>query len=500
MEIINKKSQLLLYIILLTFIINFFNKKKYTKNISNGNYRILIEKGEGDGEESKGEVLHLIKFNFTTKHNPKESEDPFTYLLLNDVRIPITLGTPNQTILASLRFSDYPFFLTSSSIKLQNGEKEDNIFYNNASSSYNYITKDSLFYKSLILEGEKANETFYFNVNDNNNITINNFSFYYATKMGYNQSGGIVGLCLEDSNMNFHSGMNFFTQLKRQKAISYKTFFFNFNNKNKEEGELIIGAYPHEYWKEKFKFENYLDMKGYAETTFVTYGFIFDEIQIGENKMVLNTSSRYDGNTKLMTGDLKFEFGFILAPSSLENNITKEFLDLYKCNSYISNQQDIYGNKLFMGESYKYYICENKYTISKKITFLSKEMTKYFELDENDLFMTYGNKKYFNIVFLNNGYTVKNWILGKPFFSKYNWVFDPDKKRFGLYKEIRNVEERKDNNLNNLKMILLLIAVIIIFLIVLGVFIYLFFFRRFRKVRPNEIPDEYDYTNANNIN
>jgi hypothetical protein len=497
MDITNKKSHFLFYLIPLIFIIYFFNNKNYSKFNGNSNHRFLIEKGEE--EESKGEVLHLIKFNFTTKHNPKESEDPFTYLLLNDVRIPINLGTPNQTILASLRFNDYPFFLTSPLVKLQNGEKDDNIFYNNTSSSYSYITKESLFYKSILSEGEKANETFYFNESENNSIIVKNFTFYYATKIGYNQSGGIVGLCLENNNMNIHPGMNFLTQLKMQKAISYKTFFFNFNNKNKEEGELIIGAYPHEYWKEKYKFDNYLDIKGYAETTFVIYGFIFDEIEIGENKMVLNTSSRYEGNKKAMTADLKFEFGFILAPSSLEENITKEFVDLYKCNSYISNHQEIYGSKLFIGEGYKYYICDNNYNISKKITFLSKEMENIFELDENDLFMTYGNKKYFNIVFLNNGYTIKNWILGKPFFSKYNWIFDPDKKRFGLYKEKINNKEEIENNSNqiNLKMIIILISVILIFLIVLGIFIYQYFIRKFRKVRTNEITEEYDYSNVN---
>ena len=126
MEIASIKSHFLLYLISLIFIIYFLNNKNYSKPKTSNNHRFLIEKEEE--EESRGEVLHLIKFNFTTYHNPKESEDPFTHLLLNDVRIPISLGTPNQTILASLRFSEYPFFLSSSSIKLQNGEKDDNIF------------------------------------------------------------------------------------------------------------------------------------------------------------------------------------------------------------------------------------------------------------------------------------------------------------------------------------------------------------------------------------
>ena len=489
MEKIKLKSKIFLYLISFTIIIYFFHRGDYLKNINMNKYCILNEE---EGEKKDGEVLHLIKFNFTTKHNPKESEDPITYLLLNDIRIPISLGTPNQTIFASLRFNDYPFYLTSPSIKIQNEEEEKNIFIKNSSNTYNFLSNDKFFYKSLLLEAEKANETFYFNED-----IINNFTFYYAIKMGYNQSGGVVGLCLEDSNMNLHSGMNFFTQLKNKKVISYKTYFFNFNSANTEEGELIIGAYPHEYSKDKYQFENFHYLYGYDDTTYKIFGFIFDEINIGGNKIILTTSSKSEGNKKLMTADLKIEFGFILAPSILEENITNQFIDLYKCNAYISNHQEIYGNKLLLGDSYKYYVCDNNYNINSKITFLSREMQYTLELNEKDLFMTYKNKKYFNIVFLNHEYTNRNWIFGKPLFRKYNWVFDPDKKLLGLYEDKKNEGEEKDER-NNIKMIIILTITILIFLIVLGVFIYQFFIKKLRKVRQNEIKDDYDYSSPIN--
>ena len=467
----------ILSFLLILFIINIYslNNNHYCRNISNNNRNL---------KESEEEILYLIKFNFTTKHNINESEDPITYLILNDIRIPIELGTPFQTINASLRFNDYPFFISSPLIKLQNESEFNNIFRKNYSSSYKYILSDSLFYKSQLSKAEKANETFYFS---NHTITAYNFSFYYATSMHYNQSGGVVGLCLEDSNMNLHPGMNFLTQLKSKNIISYKTFFINYN-KNNENGELIIGAYPHEYSKEKYKYEDFHDITGYMDVTYKYYGFIFDEINIGKNKISLNITRINEGNKWLMTADLRIEFGFILAPSKLEENITKEFIDLYRCNAYIADFTKIYGNKFFTGENFKYYVCDNEYTSNSKISFLSREMEYIFELDKNDLFMKYRNKNYFNIIF-SSGYGSKSWIFGKPIFLKYLWVFNPENKKFGFY------EKKNQNEKKNFKLIIILIITIVIFLIVLSIFIYEFFIKKYRKIRKNEILDNYDYEN-----
>ena len=484
------KNKMFIFFLSFVFIIYFYLFNIYSTLIQtiNNNFRFL----QTDNEE-EGEVLHLIKFNFTTKHNSNEIENPITYLILNDVTVPLNLGTPNQTIFASLRFNDYPFFLSSNSIKIKNEEEQNNFFIKDNSSTYRFIASDSLFYKSQLLTAEKANETFYFN---DNNIIINNFTFYYATKMNYNQSGGVIGLYLEDSNMNLHSGMNFLTQLKNNKVISYKTFFINY--KNDQEGEIIFGAYPHEYAKDKYKYEDYRDIKGYAETTFVTYGIIFDEINIGNNKIVLTINKMSEGNKKAMTADFRLEFGYILAPSVLEENITKEFIDLYKCNAYIANFKEIYGNKLFLGENYKYYVCDYSYNKTSKLSFLSREMEYIFELDQNDLFKKIGSKTFFNIIFLNNGYNGRSWIFGKPMFLKYKLVFDPDKKRLGFYDNSIYEKEKEDYKREllyekNIKIYVILIITIIVFIIVLIIFIYQFFFKKFRKIRHNEITEDFVY-------
>ena len=468
----------------------------YTRNIFNSNNNVHFRSLKEDSE-----ILHLIKFNFTTKHNPNEFKDPISYLILNDVNINIKVGTPSQTITSSLRFNDYLFYLSSHYLNLSEGENKSNIYINSSSSSYKFIFHDTLFYKSLLEKGDKANETFCFPTLDINNkksenVLIKNFTFYYSMKQNYNQSGGVVGLCLEDSNMNLHSGMNFLTQLKYSNAISYKTFFINY--KNNESGELIIGAYPHEYSKAKYKFDNYIDIRGYTETAYVIYGIIFDEINFGENTILLNND-----NKRIMTADLRIEFGFIQAPAIFEKNITEVFLSPDKCQSFKTNQKGIYNNKLFGTDEYIYYVCDEDYEINKinsttKISFTKKEMEYAFELNENELFMKYGNKKYFNIVF-NTGYNFKSWIFGKPMFLKYKWVFDPDKKRLGIYTKEEIVSE-EDNKTTKTKtgliLIIILIISVLVFLIVLAFFLYQLCIkiRRNRKIRANEILDEFDYS------
>jgi hypothetical protein len=204
-----------------------------------------------------------------------------------------------------------------------------------------------------------------------------------------------------------------------------------------------------------------------------------------------------------MTADLRIEFGFIQAPAIFEKNITEVFLSPEKCQSFKTNQKNIYNNKLFGTDEYIYYVCDEDYEINKinsttKISFTKKEMEYIFELNENELFMKYGNKKYFNIVF-NTGYNFKSWIFGKPMFLKYKWVFDPDKKRIGIYikEEIGSEDDNNTNKKNtSLVLLIILIVIIVVFLVVLAIFIYQLCIkiRRNRKIRANEILDEFDYS------
>ena len=197
-----------------------------------------------------------------------------------------------------------------------------------------------------------------------------------------------------------------------------------------------------------------------------------------------------------MTAELSLEFGFIQAPKMFEKNITDEFIDENKCKSFKTNQTGIYGRKLIGTDEYIYYVCDKDYEINKNLSFINKEFGYVFELDKNDLFLEYGDKKYFNIIF-NNGYLMKNWIFGKPLFLKYQWVFDPDKKTLGIYYKKENSNSEDDNTEKghkNMLLIFILIISVFAFLVVLFIFIYQIFIKKGRKLRNNELSEEFDYS------
>ena len=120
---------LILFVISIFLLINYSTKKIFYPN-NNIHIRSLKEDSE---------ILHLVKFDFTTNHNPNESKDPISHLILNDVSIKIKVGTPIQTISSSLRFNDYLFYLSSPYINLLDWEDESNIYKNTTSKSYKFI-------------------------------------------------------------------------------------------------------------------------------------------------------------------------------------------------------------------------------------------------------------------------------------------------------------------------------------------------------------------------
>ena len=76
------------------------------------------------------------------------------------------------------------------------------------------------------------------------------------------------------------------------------------------------------------------------------------------------------------------------------------------------------------------------------------------------------------------------WKLGLPFFRKYDFVFDMDKKFIGFY-------IGKSGFTLNLWIILFLVLIIII--IIMGFIIYFLLNKKPRKIRVNELDEQYEY-------
>ena len=113
-------------------------------------------------------------------------------------------------------------------------------------------------------------------------------------------------------------------------------------------------------------------------------------------------------------------------------------------------------------KSYVFFYCnKNKKNILENIEsikFIHKEMNYSFEFNYNELFFEKKDFLIFKIIFnlKSNFY----WIFGKPWFTKYQMIFDQDKKTIGHYCYIKdnNDDENNDNdNINKINWILLII-------------------------------------------
>ena len=134
---------------------------------------------------------------------------------------------------------------------------------------------------------------------------------------------------------------------------------------------------------------------------------------------------------------------------------------------------------------------------------MSENQTDYIEFNYTDLFIKSDfddNIYLFQIIFVDNSY---KWIFGKPLFKKYTTVFDQEKKIIGFYTQTG--EYKLDDNEKD--------KTDILFFIILGCFIVLFslllilgiiFFCNYpfnkRKIKANELDDDYDYTSNKDNN
>ena len=109
-----------------------------------------------------------------------------------------------------------------------------------------------------------------------------------------------------------------------------------------------------------------------------------------------------------------------------------------------------------------------------------------FTFNENDLWYNFEGRKYFLVLFQNYG---EVWYLGKPFFKKYQIVFDQDSSVFGFYNE--NIIKSSYYNYN-------WIIIIFLIIIILGLIGYIFnyFLKTPRRKRVNELLEEIDYISS----
>ena len=449
-------------------------------------------------------ILHFVSpyiilpFNFSKKNFDNEINDPlkyFDYYMNNTIYTKLRI---NEQLIINFRLTMEKFIICISNKIYKHNNKinfSDNIY------SLNYLNiKEALF----------INDSFNLEINNINNQNINmmnnyNFSFFLVIKylddstdmenaeIGLNRVRGNQYMDIEDEkdlkSFLIEEKANLIFQLKKMNLINSTIFSIKYNKD--EEGEIIIGDFPHIYDDIHFS-ENNLFMNSVTLYTCPPYNWYsrFREL-IYNNKSLIVTKMFY----------FSIDHGFIEAPLSV-----KQYFEPFFKNYSNSCKEDIFDN------CYVFYCKKDVIKNFNSLTFIFQTHQLYknglldnlkMEFSYKDLFLRDKNANndiyYFQIVFNKNN----DWIFGKPVFKKYRIVFDQDKKMYGIYnytnyinysnENINNEKKKKKKNNNNY-IIYIIILIILIIIIIFESFLLIrkIFFKQ-RNKRANELKEDYDY-------
>ena len=399
----------------------------------------------------------VYPFKKSTKENKSYPEN----LLQNDLEITLKIGTPPQSVDLNLRSRIYTFFVTSSQVNLPY-----KLFNEKESTSLVQISKrETNFTNMEYSKGLKISESIYINDKELKGITL-----MLGTELAYNECGAL-GLRLINSHESSND-LSFIYQIKKYANLDSYTFTLKY--KNDEEGDLIIGAYPHVY-DNKFNEKNFLYSKAGSNKNGVNWVLNFDVIKY-------NNKSVNVGSKKSL---INIEYGLIQAPFKYKNYFKNNFYG-DRCSEKFNDKRNV-----------TIVHCSSNFDITsfKDLIFELKDIETQFVFTYKDLFIKENNEYIFGIVF-DEDVDAKDptWIFGKPFMKKYELVYDLDRKIIGLYKE-GNESPSEKSKVN----ILFIILLVILILAVAGLSYFIFFYlKKTRKSRAFELNDDnFDYVPSN---
>ena len=414
-------------------------------------------------------VLSFIYINLTYesyivypfKKSTKENKSYPENLLQNDLEITLKIGTPPQSVDLNLRSRIYTFFVTSSQVNLPY-----KLFNEKESTSLVQISKKETNFTNMeYSKGLKISESIYINDKELKGITL-----MLGTELAYNECGAL-GLRLINSHESSND-LSFIYQIKKYANLDSYTFTLKY--KNDEEGDLIIGAYPHVY-DNKFNEKNFFYSKAGSNKNGVNWVLNFDIIKY-------NNKSVNVGSKKSL---INIEYGLIQAPFKYKNYFKNNFYG-DRCSEKFNDKRNV-----------TIVHCSSNFDITsfKDLIFELKDIETQFVFTYKDLFIKENNEYIFGIVF-DEDVDAKDptWIFGKPFMKKYELVYDLDRKIIGLYKEGNEspIEKSKVN-------VVFIILLVILILAVAGLSYFIFFYlKKTRKSRAFELNDDnFDYVPSN---
>ena len=407
---------------------------------------------------------------------------------IKDIIIKEKTNTPQ------IKNSNFTFgenYLLRPMFKMKYYNSEKSISYKFVKDCYNFL------FGLFLIKNSCGNETIYMvkknNINEESKVSPIKFYITFKKFEYHDQRPAIIGL-------NYFS--HFISNLKENSDINGSDFSFKYTNSQEDKGELIIGDLPYVYDVNHYEESNLRSAKVIKEPI-IKWTLNFDIFISPQNKKKKEYHLQIDEIAYFYIEEF-----FITASQKYFNYIEENFFDKYIdkkiCKKHIHN-------KAYYEENYFHIICdiENKNERKKffdefpNLILYQKEMNYNFTLNSTDLFTIIpdGKRILFNIDFTFNS---NKWILGKPFFKKFQLFFNSDTNLISYFippKNLENNVEIGSNKGNGLKIFL------IIFLTCLAFALGIIFGRALcskynRKIRANELEDNYSYisNDKNKIN
>ena len=317
------------------------------------------------------------------------------------------------------------------------------------------------------------------------------FKFYFGTKdNNINNNNkevcGHLGFKIDNSPYQYYEYDNFIKILKKNSKISSYSWYIHYYEKpyKKNEKEIYDGAIIFDIFNDEF-FNDFSDLQNEKDfnvinakdiESILAWSFFFDKIyyNINDTKIEINNKE----------GGMAFETDFIICPEGYFESIKLKYFDYFFKNNIC----------FFEKTRYHFIYCDkNKFTKNNiknfpKLYFKNNGLNKTFILTGDDVFREYNNYYLFMIIFKE--YSYKLWTVGKIFMKKYNFYFDNDKKIIGCFNKNIKIEEKSEfiSFLDSIKWYLFIIIGVII-----GFFIGKKLRDKARKLRANELEDNFEY-------
>ena len=404
-------------------------------------------------------IFPYIKLPIYTFHssppNKSTEEEYVTYFSENNIYTYLETGSPSQKIVARLNFNDFQFRIYYNRCEILSN------FDLNISKTYD-IEPFGMLFSDVYVYTYLVNDTFIFNENKNNPKILT-----YLFSPDKDQSGSKlpqlpytcadIGLKYPRPDLRSYN-YNFFRELHLAKLTENNIFFIEYDDKNKDEGYLILGVEPYEYNPNKYKYKKSKSISAIQNTNDLYWQLRFNSIYFTKKE----NGTQYFNLTEV-DADLNNDLNVILA--------TYEYMEIIEKQFFKEKIKNKLCTKNILKSNYYNYECTSYKDVQEFPTlyFFHRNLGYTYELNYKDLFIEFQGK-YISLIWIDMTYR-KAWYLGNPFLKKYMFSFNAENKIIGFCNMDTQEEEEKKNENNYIYVYIIIIIGLLILVAVLGFFL-----------------------------